>query len=116
MRSADESAHELAVDGPTAGATYLRVQAVSDCRFRRDFGLISEVTPDGTAPSAWVACRALGGLRLRSGQPDISDIKAPPVKNALRPILRQLKNGPVVMKLDQPPAIDHNLSLLSNPV
>src|SRR5262249_10583296 len=28
------------------------------------------------------------------------------VKNALRPILRQLNNGPVSMKLDQPPAID----------
>jgi len=37
---------------------------------------------------------------------DIPCIRAPPVKNALRPILRQLNNAPVAMKLDQPPAID----------
>ena len=43
----------------------------------------------------------LGGLRL-----DPASTKVPTVKNALRPILRQLNNGPVSMKLDQPPAID----------
>jgi hypothetical protein len=41
VRSADESAHEFAINGPPAGATYLRVQAVSDCHFRRDFILTS---------------------------------------------------------------------------
>ena len=40
------------------------------------------------------------------GQPDLPSTKTPTVKNALRPILRQLNNGPVSMKLDQPPAID----------
>src|SRR5262245_45606816 len=36
------------------------------------------------------------------GQPDISCLKAPAVKNASRPILSQLNNGPAAMKLDQP--------------
>jgi hypothetical protein len=40
------------------------------------------------------------------GQPDICSIKASAVKNAPRPILRQLNNGPVTMKLDQSTAID----------
>ena len=31
---------------------------------------------------------------------------SPAVENASRPILRQLNNGPVSMKLDQPPASD----------
>jgi hypothetical protein len=40
------------------------------------------------------------------GWPEILHIKTPAVDNALRPILRQLKDSPVATKLDQPAAVD----------
>ena len=40
------------------------------------------------------------------GRPEIPHIKMPAVENAARAILRQLNNGPVAMKLNQPAAID----------
>jgi hypothetical protein len=40
------------------------------------------------------------------GRPEIPYIKTPTFKNAPRPILGQLNDRPVAMKLDQPAAID----------
>jgi hypothetical protein len=49
---------------------------------------------------------SLRGLRLHPGQPDIPYLKPAPLKDAPRPVLRQLKNSPVAMYLDQPPTSD----------
>jgi len=43
---------------------------------------------------------------LHPRKPEILCIRAPPFNDALRPILNQLNNGSVAMKLDQPAAID----------
>jgi len=40
------------------------------------------------------------------GRPEIPNIKTPAVDNALRPILSQLNDSPVAMKLDQSAAVD----------
>jgi len=57
------------------------------------------------APSDLGGLASLGGLSSYPGAPDIPCIRAPPVKNSLRPILSQLDSGPIVMKFDYPPAL-----------
>jgi hypothetical protein len=53
-----------------------------------------------------VACRHKVASGADPGQPDVRGVNTPTLKNAPRPILRQFKNGPISMELDQAAAID----------